>query len=196
MANCCHIRRHYSRRVITDISIVEGESIYGFNNNIRKKYLKFTLSNPRLIAAVRRALEQCTYHCDGVERTNLKCYEANIDFEIRFAHAPISFPSHRFMVDTSITGCCWIEVPMNSYQITPFAHAESRCQLEITCHYNDLIAHAPEGDWSDLAPFRILSYDIECAGRKGTRVIVLNHSWKFQASSPSHSTIRSSKSQA
>jgi DNA polymerase delta subunit 1 len=31
----------------------------------------------------------------------------------------------------------------------------------------DLISHAPEGEWSSLAPLRILSFDIECAGRKG-----------------------------
>ncbi len=31
----------------------------------------------------------------------------------------------------------------------------------------DLISHAPEGDWSHIAPLRILSFDIECAGRKG-----------------------------
>lgn len=30
-----------------------------------------------------------------------------------------------------------------------------------------LISHAPEGEWSDIAPLRILSFDIECAGRKG-----------------------------
>ena len=33
--------------------------------------------------------------------------------------------------------------------------------------YSDLISHAPEGEWSKIAPLRILSYDIECAGRKG-----------------------------
>lgn len=27
--------------------------------------------------------------------------------------------------------------------------------------------HAAEGEWSKLAPLRILSFDIECAGRKG-----------------------------
>lgn len=25
----------------------------------------------------------------------------------------------------------------------------------------------PEGEWSGIAPLRILSFDIECAGRKG-----------------------------
>jgi len=31
----------------------------------------------------------------------------------------------------------------------------------------NLISHAPEGEWAKVAPFRILSFDIECAGRKG-----------------------------
>lgn len=30
-----------------------------------------------------------------------------------------------------------------------------------------MISHAPEGEWSKIAPLRILSFDIECAGRKG-----------------------------
>ncbi|KAK1300463.1 DNA polymerase delta catalytic subunit [Acorus calamus] len=33
--------------------------------------------------------------------------------------------------------------------------------------YKELISHAPEGQFSKMAPFRILSFDIECAGRKG-----------------------------
>ena len=30
-----------------------------------------------------------------------------------------------------------------------------------------MIAYQPEGEWSKMAPLRILSFDIECAGRKG-----------------------------
>uniref|UniRef100_A0A2P2KVL7 DNA polymerase n=1 Tax=Rhizophora mucronata TaxID=61149 RepID=A0A2P2KVL7_RHIMU len=33
--------------------------------------------------------------------------------------------------------------------------------------FSDLISHAPEGEFSKMGPFRILSFDIECAGRKG-----------------------------
>ena len=36
-------------------------------------------------------------------------------------------------------------------------------------HWKDLISHAPDGDWAKMAPFRILSTDIECAGRKVKR---------------------------
>ena len=30
-----------------------------------------------------------------------------------------------------------------------------------------MISHAPEGEGADIAPLRILSFDIECSGRKG-----------------------------
>ena len=33
--------------------------------------------------------------------------------------------------------------------------------------HDTLISHAPESTWSTIAPLRILSFDIECAGRKG-----------------------------
>jgi len=43
----------------------------------------------------------------------------------------------------------------------------SNCQIEAKVSYRDLIAHKPEGEWAKMAPLRILSFDIECAGRKG-----------------------------
>ena len=33
--------------------------------------------------------------------------------------------------------------------------------------WDKFISHPPEGEWSKIAPLRILSFDIECAGRKG-----------------------------
>ena len=31
-----------------------------------------------------------------------------------------------------------------------------------------MVSHPPEGEWAHVAPLRILSFDIECAGRKNT----------------------------
>ena len=42
----------------------------------------------------------------------------------------------------------------------------SRCQIEVDVAWNDVVSHAPDGEWADVAPLRILSFDIECAGRK------------------------------
>lgn len=36
-----------------------------------------------------------------------------------------------------------------------------------TWSFSNLVSHVPEGEFSKMAPFRILSFDIECAGRKG-----------------------------
>ncbi len=43
----------------------------------------------------------------------------------------------------------------------------SSCQLEIDVNYKNIISHPAEGVFIRIAAFRILSFDIECAGRKG-----------------------------
>lgn len=43
----------------------------------------------------------------------------------------------------------------------------SLSQYEVDVGWMDLISHPAEGDWQRIAPLRVLSFDIECAGRKG-----------------------------
>ena len=43
----------------------------------------------------------------------------------------------------------------------------SSAQIEVDVVWNDFTSHAPDGEWQKIAPLRILSFDIECAGRKG-----------------------------
>ena len=84
------------------------------------------------------------------------------------------------MVDTDVVGCNWIEIPAGKYSMrrrqgsasgpgTSNLALQSRCQLEVDVSWEDFISHPAEGEWSKVAPFRILSFDIECAGRKGER---------------------------
>ena len=61
----------------------------------------------------------------------------------------------------------WVEAPHNKYHIIPHRDRHSNCQIEAYVHYRDLIAHSNDGEWAKMAPLRILSFDIECAGRKG-----------------------------
>ena len=39
--------------------------------------------------------------------------------------------------------------------------------LKLVGSWDRFISHTPEGQWQKIAPLRILSFDIECAGRKG-----------------------------
>ena len=61
----------------------------------------------------------------------------------------------------------WVEAPQSKYHIIPHRDRHSNCQIEAYVHYRDLIAHTNDGEWAKMAPLRILSFDIECAGRKG-----------------------------
>ena len=61
----------------------------------------------------------------------------------------------------------WVEAPATRYKLIPERDRQSNCQIEAEASYVDLITHKPEGDWAKIAPLRIFSFDIECAGRKG-----------------------------
>lgn len=47
----------------------------------------------------------------------------------------------------------------------------SLCQYEVDVGWTDLISHPAEGEWQRIAPLRVLSFDIECAGRKGVDLL-------------------------
>lgn len=74
------------------------------------------------------------------------------------------------MVDRNIVGGNWIEAPAGKWYLVPSQAHVSHCQLEAHIAAADLISHDPEGEWARLAPFRILSVDIECQGRKVSTV--------------------------
>lgn len=70
-----------------------------------------------------------------------------------------------------MVGCSWVELKPGKWKLRGRNNhglpITSRCQLEVDVAWDAFVAHPPEGEWSKVAPFRILSFDIECAGRKG-----------------------------
>ncbi|TFY72913.1 hypothetical protein EVG20_g104 [Dentipellis fragilis] len=66
-----------------------------------------------------------------------------------------------------VVGMNWIEVPAGKYALIEGNKKKSHCQIELEVKWDKFISHAPDGQWSKIAPLRILSFDIECAGRKG-----------------------------
>lgn len=66
-----------------------------------------------------------------------------------------------------MSGMCWVEVPGGKYRMLKQHELQSTCQIEAEVDYRDLVAHQSEGEFAKIAPLRILSFDIECAGRKG-----------------------------
>ncbi|KAM9039423.1 DNA polymerase delta catalytic subunit isoform 1-T1 [Sarcophilus harrisii] len=164
---------------VLGVELCTRESMYGYLGRGPSPFLRVTLALPRLVAPARRLLEN-GIRLPGLGSPSFPPYEANVDFEIRF------------MVDTDIVGCNWIELPAGKYQLRTQGKVRARrpgcvawaegagqppecppspqatlCQLEADVSWSDVVSHAPEGPWQQIAPLRVLSFDIECAGRKG-----------------------------
>ena len=110
---------------------------------------------PKDLPKVRGVFErgECSYQ--NLFPDAVTTYESNIVYPLRF------------MIDTHVTGMNWIEVPAGKYTLIEERKKKTTCQIELDVPYHAFISHAPEGAWSHIAPLRILSFDIECAGRKG-----------------------------
>ncbi|KIH87952.1 DNA polymerase delta subunit 1 [Sporothrix brasiliensis 5110] len=143
--------------VIYSVQMTMRESIYGFQNNTQNPFLKITVTDHKHISRVRSAVEN--------RRANWKGMWGQAEGQI-MTYDNLQYVM-RFMVDCDIFGMSWVTAPANKYMLIPDQNKQSNCQIEAEISYVDLVAHKPVGEWSKMAPMRILSFDIECAGRKG-----------------------------
>lgn len=145
--------------VVDSVQIAMRENIYGFQGNKKSYYLKITVTDPKHIPKLRSALETKAQTLNYKGLWN-KSEPGILTFDsIQYLL--------RFMIDTGIQGMSWVEAPAGKYKLHAPEDKVSNCQLEARIDYRDLVAHQPVGDWAKMAPLRILSFDIECAGRKG-----------------------------
>ncbi|OBZ73506.1 DNA polymerase delta catalytic subunit [Grifola frondosa] len=152
---------------VRNVEMVKKRSLWGYKGDDWVAFLKITLGDQRSLPKIRDECLVCdsdSYYPRVFERGECRfrdvfsdivpTYESNIAYTLRF------------MIDTRVVGMNWIEVPAGKYKIIK-DKKRSHCQLEISIKWDQFISHAPEGAWSKIAPLRILSFDIECAGRKG-----------------------------
>jgi DNA polymerase delta subunit 1 len=164
LARALHARlaeRHARLRcpaLCTGVSIVPGKaSLWQYTGGGTRPFLRIGLALPSLVAAARGMIE--SGFVINAHRLGTTTYESNVLYPLRF------------MVDAGVVGGNWVALPAGSYRLGPAggpgAPRATHCQVEASTHYSSLISHAPEGEWARLAPLRVLSVDIECAGRKG-----------------------------
>lgn len=139
---------------IHDVEIMLKESIWGFNNNMKTPFFKVVVENAKDITKVRGAFERGEVRFEGLFPPTSVTYD-NINYLLRM------------MIDCKITGMSWITLPKGKYELVHPDLKVSTCQIECLIDYKELISHPSEGEWLKMAPLRILSFDIECAGRKG-----------------------------
>ncbi|KAL2630232.1 hypothetical protein R1flu_014918 [Riccia fluitans] len=139
---------------VTDIKMVQKRSIMYYQKQKTRNFYQIFVALPTMVATCRGILEK-GIHIDGIGSRCFLTYESNVLFALRF------------MIDCGIVGGNWIELPARKWHDRMDMRRLSYCQIEVDTLYSNLISHPAVGRYSKMAPFRILSFDIECAGRKG-----------------------------
>jgi len=132
----------------------DRKSIMGYNTS-HTRFFQVYVSMPTMIPQLKRIMDEGITLPGMYESTSLQPFETNVPFVLRF------------MIDQEITGAGWLSLPANSYRLRPESEKKTHCQLELDISYKEIVARKPEGEWSKVAPLRVLSFDIECQGRKG-----------------------------
>ena len=135
---------------VKDIEIVEKINIYNYNAK-KEEYLKIILYDPKNVSFLRDNFEK------GYNIGDFK-------FEPQTFESKINFPL-RFMVDRNIVGMSWVKIESGKYKLSK--RPISNCQIEAWCSVEDVIPLSTHGEYSKLAPLRILSIDIECSSEGG-----------------------------
>lgn len=144
------INETFSRRqIVTSAQYVVGvNDLYTYSENSRMRFIKLVVSDPDKI-------NECV---KLVNKSDWPTFESDVDYVTRF------------MVDARMTGSCWIELATNNFKFVK-DNKQTLCQVEVDVEYNTetsvIKVHEPYGEWSTCSNFRILSFDIECAGRRG-----------------------------
>ena len=140
---------------VISVSLDRKQSLMHYSETKDRLVAKVTMGLPNMVSAARGILEK-GFSVPGVRDgafTTYPTFESNIVYALRF------------MVDCAPAGR---ELDRSSPPThTVRTKKTSHCQIEVDISYDKLISHPAEGEYSKLAPFRILSVDIECAGREG-----------------------------
>lgn len=140
---------------VDSVEMIEKMTIMNYQEK-PTPFFKITFTSPKHIPPARTLLEGQGLDVQGLKWATYPPFEAAVLYVLRF------------MIDCGIGGASWVGLPKGKYiEILP-EKRECHTDLELAISYEDLVAYAVDDEqWSHLAPLRILSFDIECAGRKG-----------------------------
>lgn len=149
------------KKFVVAIEQVLGRNFCGYHMNVPMGVMyKFYMARPAFIGAARDCFD---YVNRAVCNRKYETYEGNIEYELRY------------MIDAKINGCEWLEVPPlprsgggGAEEGVNFVSPALRGGKISSAQYEFLVQHKdnrvkaiPSAQKGDLAPMRILSYDIE-----------------------------------
>lgn len=132
---------------VRSVDIVPRMNVMFYTEN-PSPYLRITLGAPKLVAVARQIL------AGDIERVGpCATFESDVAFDMRF------------LIDMRMVGAGWVELPAGSYEDVTRMH-EFGVNYVYGVAVENVVAHAPTGEWLRMAPLRTLSFDIECAAQR------------------------------
>ena len=130
---------------VKEITIVSKIDIFMYNPN-PEDFLKIVLYQPKNVSFLRERFEGGSILIDGIDKFDPLTYESKINFNLRY------------MLDRDIVGMSWVKVPKGKYTVTTNEREKvSNCQIEAWADVDDVIPLSHLGEYSKIAPIRILS---------------------------------------
>lgn len=157
-----HLHRHYEsktylkkfvrKRYIIDSRVVAAEDIRDYKGpgDTKKPHLQLFMPDKSYIQDLRKMIEDWRIHYYNEDTGNWENLERGDIFE---AHVRYDVQT---MVSKDVRGCYWI----TAHNVVNVLPKQTRAQIEVRCHVDNLVPHPAR---ADIAPIRVLSYDIECA---------------------------------
>lgn len=169
-------------KIIRSVEQVTKRSIMNYiPGDPKQQFFKITLNNPQHASKAESVLfNKWKRSQSSIGTREDIVFEASLDYVLRF------------MIEFDLVGCSWVTLPAGKYRIADNEAKTSLMQIEVDIDANDLVSHKPEGKWLSTAPLRRLSFDIECAGRKGvfpeaqhdSVIQIGNYVWEYGKDEP------------
>lgn len=189
--HCAEFRTHlnmlFGSQTVHEISLCKKKSLMNFTGHEDVAFLQITLTDPRQLSKIRGAMERGEISFKDLIKSGdqILTYE-NIAYTLRFMidlkivgmnWLEIMAGKYRVVKQQNQISRTQIELECGCVLFWQEERAWKEqlcCEVVIdassalTFHSPDAIkSHAPDDEWSNIAPLRVLSFDIECAGRKG-----------------------------
>ena len=144
----------HARDAVLEIEVVEKYPIMNYQAE-KQKFLKIYCSHPTFVSRLRPIIEK-GMNIGGKDCLSNITYESNMPYALRF------------MIDNEFGGMSWVRIGADQYSIRHPSEKKTHCQIEFdVMNYNNVEGLPCEGEYSKLAPLRILSFDIECSAEAG-----------------------------
>lgn len=148
------MKARVDKAVLAAQLVPDRQSLMGYHGGRRQSMVQIYVASPQLVSAAKGVLER-GFAFGRFGSKSYLAFEASLPFVMRY------------LIDSGMQGCAWAEFPGGTYAVRPPSTRSTHCQLELDVVYDSVISHEPVWPWQRIAPLRVLSFDIECMGRKG-----------------------------